>query len=56
MLGFAVNFDQSVVDDFLSSTAFLTASAADVVASVLCCYSLKDFSDLLHLQSVLMSF
>ena len=35
MLGFAVIFDQSVADDLLSSTAFFTASAADVVASAL---------------------
>ena len=55
MLGFAISFDQSVVDDFLSSTAFFTASAAGVVAGVLC-YSLKDFSDLLHLHCALMSF
>ena len=36
MLGFAIDFDQSVVDDLLSSTAFFTASAADVGASLLC--------------------
>ena len=55
MLSFAINFDLSVVDDFLSSTAFFTASAADVVASVLCAIALKGFSDLLHLLLVLMS-
>ena len=36
ILGFAINFDLSTNDDFLSSTAFFTASAAGVVASELC--------------------
>ena len=35
MLGFAVSFDQPVVDDFLSSIAFFSASAAGAFASVL---------------------
>ena len=56
MLGLAINFDQSVVDDFLSSTAFFTAPDADVVAERTLCYCLMDFSDLLHLLLVLMSF
>ena len=55
MLGFAFNFGPSVVDDFVSSTAFFTASAADVVASLLCAIGPKDFPDLPHLLLVLMS-
>ena len=46
MLGFAINVDPSVVDDFLSSTAFFTASAADVVSCG------QDFLDLFHLFCV----
>ena len=41
LLCFAINFDQSVVDDFLSSTAFFTASAAEVVACVLCAITVR---------------
>ena len=42
MLGFAINFDLCVVDDFLSSTAFCTL-----------CYCMKDFLGLIHLFCVL---